>query len=172
MKQQNGSEGTYESFKRHISLPLCFEVRNKREYKRTSNEMRLRLLAMINCDQVSIKLAAKTIGINYSTAKNIVKMCARKDKNDKFLGFTKKDHESVSKKTEEFLIKKLPLPESFLDCECKLPEDVNRSMIYDPAVLSKNLLGNCPKFDFSMYASQIYSYYMTNQPKTPKVINS
>ncbi len=47
---------------------------SKRGYTKIAEEKRLRLLRMIQDEQLTIKTAALRLGINYSTAKNIVKI--------------------------------------------------------------------------------------------------
>lgn len=47
---------------------------NKRGYMKIPEDKRLQLLRMIQEEQITIKTAAHRLGVNYSTAKNIVKI--------------------------------------------------------------------------------------------------
>ena len=148
--------------------PIEIETDNK-ESKRTYNqvdfELRKQLLNIIQSRKLSIKTAADELGINYSTAKNIVRIYRRENRMNKLPKRVSKALEDVlkewkkpPKKITRFIARKCPLVEEekkqmesdgsfFGDKNSKLNEDK-----ISPYISSKL---DQPIFDFKIYEGKI-----------------
>ncbi len=89
---------------------------NKRRYNQVDVDLRKELLHAIESQQLSIKSASEQLGINYSTAKNIVRIYRREKRMHKLPKRVNKALEEVlkawkkpGKKLPRFVAKKCPL---------------------------------------------------------------
>eukprot|EP00826_Nyctotherus_ovalis_P044362 TRINITY_DN4786_c0_g4_i2.p1 TRINITY_DN4786_c0_g4~~TRINITY_DN4786_c0_g4_i2.p1 ORF type:complete len:169 (+),score=21.32 TRINITY_DN4786_c0_g4_i2:141-647(+) len=136
----------------------------KREYMRIPKEKRRQLLETIEQEQITIKDAALQLGINYSSAKNIVKLFRLHKKIDVIKhscggDATTNALKEQGTKLKRFTVKRTQLPVESL---CLIPLNPTISLlphVDEVAKLEPKTIETRPNFDFSVYTSQIYSRY-------------
>ena len=161
------------------SIDSPFMLRSKRDYTKVPEDKRLQLLKIIQNEQLTIKTAARRLGINYSTAKNIVKIF-RCEKRVTIL--PKKAGESTAKQpdaapsiTESRAEEEIPAVKRFVAKKTKLYLDNTEFVTHfdspalapmAPAVTKHRTEGSLPTarydaicFDFSVYGSLILTRY-------------
>ena len=93
MSKKKQIESSDEEYEESSSL---YRVK-RRKYKQIDFNKRQQLLLKIDEGRTSIKSASSMLGINYSTAKNIVKIYRREDRIEKLPKHPQKSHNSDSK---------------------------------------------------------------------------
>ncbi len=142
----------------------------KRRYSQIDCRLRKELLQAIDTGRLSIKDAAEKLGINYSTAKNIVRIFRRESRMHKLPKRVSKALESVvgtwkkpGKKLQRFVAKKCVLfTKERLEDINRMPA-VSDQKVVMPVPLKtfhqeKMLWGiseSCPRFDFAAYTPLI-----------------
>lgn len=135
-------------------------IHTRRGYIKVSDTKRRQLLELVENKQVTIKKAALCLGINYSTAKNIIKIYHQEKRITVLprgllaphrLNSTKNGEEGQNKK----LTRKETRRKSDKTHNMTPSEEPSSKMISDPLLIDRTPI----VFDFSIYASSIYSMY-------------
>ena len=150
LKNKNLSFLRFQDSSKETQKPLISE---KRAYARVGIKERKQLMKLIVEDGLTIKSAAQRLKINYSTAKNIVKIFRREQ-------CTGKDIESLHKK-EPITLKRFIAKKTFTSSESNqsanfykdsatiLPNDIQTTVSKDKI-----------EFDFTVYSPLIYERYL------------
>ena len=141
--------------------PYAAEKQNtsgKRGYVKIPNDKREDLIKIIAEKQLTIKEAAQTLGINYSTAKNIVKIFRQEKRTSILLRNVKPSIISRSDpdpNSEETTLKRFMAKKTYLE--------IDKTQLATPALLIKEVSNvkildqiRPIDFDFSIYSSLIY----------------
>jgi len=143
----------------------------KRKYSQVDQEMRKELLRIIESEQLSIKLASEKLGINYSTAKNIVRIFRKEKRMNKLPKRVNKALEEVlkawkepPKKISRFVAKKCQL---FDDKHTEIDQNEKNETFEKKKVceagdgktevisVTNELYNDKPIIDFKVYTSSI-----------------
>eukprot|EP00826_Nyctotherus_ovalis_P037507 TRINITY_DN3422_c0_g1_i2.p1 TRINITY_DN3422_c0_g1~~TRINITY_DN3422_c0_g1_i2.p1 ORF type:complete len:184 (+),score=26.36 TRINITY_DN3422_c0_g1_i2:215-766(+) len=141
----------------------------RRQYVQVGVELRRRLLDVIGTKRLSIKAAANEVGINYSTAKNIVKIYRRERRTHKLSKKSAKEVESEKgvrlervKKVSRFMARKCSLFEE--NEPLSSAEAINSAIESNNAMVSlenkrdEKITG--PVFNFLVYKHLIVENWM------------
>lgn len=144
------------------------EVTCKREYNKIPKELRKQLLETIEQGQLTIKAAAQQLGINYSSAKNIVKIFRQQERIDVMIKSSSRRAVSKvlkrNKGLKRFTAKRTHLAVNNQSLNSNTIPNIN------PQIENKTSMANYslktieqgefePYFDFAVYAPLIYSRY-------------
>ena len=137
----------------------------KRAYTKVSTAARRQLIRNVIEGELTIKDASKKLGINYSAAKNIIKVFRKREH------FSELSHDpnevkdlSSNSKRPELITKRFSITKVYPGIE------PTQSMTQS-AVLSHRMKANpfvdvtSSIFDFSLYSEQIYNTYLGNYMK-------
>jgi len=145
----------------------------RRKYTMVSPDLRRELLRVIETEQLTIKIAAQKLGINYSTAKNIVRIFRREKRMNKLPKRVSKALEDVlrankkpPKKLTRFVAAKCKLfnepqtaagPGHIYDMMKRGKHEENRFINEKEIPVTIDLECEKPHFDFQAYSPLILS---------------
>lgn len=131
-----------------------FEYTQKREYTKIPKHLRRKLIEIIESRQSTIKEAAKELGINYSTAKNIVRVFRNERRINPIARNVK--HPTTSRKSteEEPELTRFTAKRTRLIIE-ELPKVDGESLSE-----TNTQIKDIPLFDFKAYSYLIYEEYL------------
>lgn len=133
---------------------------HKRGYTKIPREVRKRLLEDLALRQLTIKAAAKQLGINYSSAKNIVKIFRQQDRVD-VIGRNVASPVVAEVVKREGKLKRFTAKRTRLAVEALHPPTSNTfpNANAEERLPAKEADNIKPHFDFSIYGSLIFSRY-------------
>eukprot|EP00826_Nyctotherus_ovalis_P046370 TRINITY_DN5234_c0_g3_i1.p1 TRINITY_DN5234_c0_g3~~TRINITY_DN5234_c0_g3_i1.p1 ORF type:complete len:170 (-),score=27.52 TRINITY_DN5234_c0_g3_i1:352-861(-) len=157
-KETTESEGAAQSMTQERAKDMSAY---KRVYTRIPREIRRRLLEGLALGEMTIKAAAKELGINYSSAKNIVKIFRQQNRVDAIIGknTTRPVAAEVAKK--EGKLKRFTAKRTRLTIDAlQLPTSGTISNVNaKERLLAEGTENFKPCFNFSIYSSLIFSRY-------------
>lgn len=137
------------------------EITRKREYNKIPKDIRKQLLETIEEGQLTIKAAAQQLGINYSSAKNIVKIFRQQERIDVMIKTSGRRVVSKMLKKDKtlkrFTAKRTHLAVNSQFHNSNAIPNKTSTVKYSPETIKENKLEPC--FDFAVYAPLIYNRY-------------